>query len=327
MLLLLLQCFAQKDFPYQLFSTNDSVNSQPAISILMNCFNGSEYLKIAIESVIAQTFHRWELIFWDNRSTDNSAKIVEGFTDPRIRYFLADRHTTLGDARELARKKAIGEWIAVLDVDDYWLKNNLEAKIRMEVRPDVGLIYSRFLLDRTAIEENSFVSPKQKIMDEGNIYLKLVESNFIGLPTVLYRNRAISGVGGFGRLPLASDYDMNLRISKQWEVLAVDEVTAVYRVHRNSLSLAKPQEIFLERERLIREMPEEIRQRVWASIFVDRLSNGKLETKEIIKWLRRISIRHVGNNILIRIIRCIKYRTSAVRKAHKELVWRLTNEW
>ena len=47
------------------------------VSIIMNCYNGEEYLREAINSVIAQTYENWELIFWDNRSTDNSAQIFQ----------------------------------------------------------------------------------------------------------------------------------------------------------------------------------------------------------------------------------------------------------
>ena len=50
-------------------------NSSPLVSIIMNCYNGSEYLKESLNSVLNQTYKNWELIFWDNRSADNSAKI------------------------------------------------------------------------------------------------------------------------------------------------------------------------------------------------------------------------------------------------------------
>ena len=54
---------------------------EPKVSILMNCYNGEEYLREAINSVIAQTYENWDLIFWDNRSTDNSAQIFQEFKD------------------------------------------------------------------------------------------------------------------------------------------------------------------------------------------------------------------------------------------------------
>ena len=50
---------------------------KPLISILMNCYNGEEYLHEAITSVLNQTYNNWELVFWNNRSNDGSEKIFK----------------------------------------------------------------------------------------------------------------------------------------------------------------------------------------------------------------------------------------------------------
>ena len=60
------------------------MTEQPLVSVIMNCFNGEKYLREAIDSVLAQTYQNWELIFWDNQSTDSSAEIVKSYDDPRI---------------------------------------------------------------------------------------------------------------------------------------------------------------------------------------------------------------------------------------------------
>ena len=102
---------------------------KPLISIIMNCYNGEEYLYHAVKSVISQTYKNWELIFWDNQSSDNSLKILRKFKDKRIKYFYAKKHTVLYEARNLAIKKSKGKFIAFLDVDDFWSKNKLESQI------------------------------------------------------------------------------------------------------------------------------------------------------------------------------------------------------
>ena len=58
--------------------------NNPLVSIIMNCHNGEKYLKNSLQSVIDQTYKNWELIFWDNRSIDNSKEIVESFKENRI---------------------------------------------------------------------------------------------------------------------------------------------------------------------------------------------------------------------------------------------------
>ena len=61
----------------------------------MNCYNGEKYLREAIDSVLAQTYENWELIFWDNQSADDSASVINSYNDDRIRYFYAKNHTNL----------------------------------------------------------------------------------------------------------------------------------------------------------------------------------------------------------------------------------------
>ena len=61
-------------------------NIYPLVSIIMNCYNGEKYLKDSIISIINQKFTDWELIFWDNNSTDNSGKIFKCFKDERFKY-------------------------------------------------------------------------------------------------------------------------------------------------------------------------------------------------------------------------------------------------
>lgn len=90
----------------------------------MNCYNGEKYIREAIDSVINQTYENWELIFWDNQSSDSSAKRFLEYDDPRLKYFCAQKHTELGDARVEAMNKAKGSWVGILDVDDIWCKKS-----------------------------------------------------------------------------------------------------------------------------------------------------------------------------------------------------------
>ena len=82
------------------------------VSVIMNCHNSQQYLDESIKSVLSQTYTNWELIFWDNKSTDNSAKIIKSFKDKRIKYYLSKRFTSLGEARNLAISYSKGEYIA-----------------------------------------------------------------------------------------------------------------------------------------------------------------------------------------------------------------------
>ena len=104
---------------------------QKLVSIILNCFNGKKYLKDALETVVNQTYNNWELVFWDNKSTDGSKKILDLYDSEKLKYYRSNVHTSLYEARNLAVKECKGEFIAFIDADDYWEKNKLEKQIKL----------------------------------------------------------------------------------------------------------------------------------------------------------------------------------------------------
>ena len=136
---------------------------QPLVSIIVNCFNGEEYLREALDSIITQTYKNWEIIFWDNQSNDTSAKIFKSYKDSRLKYYLAPTHTKiLYEARNYALKKATGDFIAFLDVDDWWLPNKLEQQIPLFDDPKVGLVYGNLWWFYTRFKTQVFTAPVLK---------------------------------------------------------------------------------------------------------------------------------------------------------------------
>ena len=121
---------------------NIKSENQPLVSIIMNCYNSETYLYESINSVLSQTYQNWELIFWDNQSSDLSKKIFNNFKDKRLNYYYANEHTTLYCARNLAINKSKGEYIAFLDADDWWDNKKLEKQMSKFTRDDVGLVFS-----------------------------------------------------------------------------------------------------------------------------------------------------------------------------------------
>ena len=99
----------------------------------MNCRNGERFVYEAIQSVLQQSMGDFELVFWDNRSTDSTAEIVKGIPDTRIRYFLSDYDDPLGQARNRAFAEARGQWIALLTLTTsgrliFWRTNSPNSK-------------------------------------------------------------------------------------------------------------------------------------------------------------------------------------------------------
>ena len=212
-------------------------SSAPKVSVIMNCLNCERYLREAIDSVFAQTYEDWEIIFWeDNASKDNSEKIAKSYGH-KLRYFRSDVSLPLYGSRNLAVQKARGKYIAILDCDDLWLPTKLEEQIALFERDDgLGLVYS----DAFIFNEKGKQKRKSEIHKpyRGNIFSELLLCNFINTQTVVIRREAFDSMDHWfdGRLIMAGDYDAYLRISCRWKVDYVDKPLASYRVHGNSKS-------------------------------------------------------------------------------------------
>ena len=118
----------------------------PLVSIIMNCFNCSAYLSEALDSVSQQTFKDYEIIFWDNLSTDGSGEIALRYGEP-LRYFRGKEFLSLGSARNAALEKVRGKYIAFLDCDDVWFPEKLDRQVKLlESKEELGLVYSDSLV-------------------------------------------------------------------------------------------------------------------------------------------------------------------------------------
>jgi len=134
----------------------------PEVSVIMNCLNCAKFLREAIDSVYAQNYQDWEIILWDNASTDNSADIAKSY-DSKLRYFRGEHTIPLGYARNMALEKANGTYVAFLDCDDLWLPEKLETQIELlKKNPEVALVFSNsYVIDMSGnIMKKSFDASK-----------------------------------------------------------------------------------------------------------------------------------------------------------------------
>ena len=217
---------------------NDRYYNQPLVSIIMNCFNGEKYLKDTIDSVISQTYENWEIIFWDNQSNDKSAKIFKDYKDDRLKYYCADSHIEiLYRARNYALKKANGEFIAFLDVDDWWLPEKLEKQIPLFKDPDVGLVYGNvwMFFEKT----NKKKIHRKKNLPTGKILNELLNDYVIGSPTYVIRKKSLESLTYCFNddFHIIGDFDINIRLAAKWKVQCVQSAVAFVRVHNKNLSL------------------------------------------------------------------------------------------
>ena len=232
----------------------------PQVSVIINCLNGERYLSEAMDSVFAQTFKDWEIIFWDNASIDQSGDIAKGYGD-RVRYFKSETTTSLGRARNLALSHAQGEYVALLDCDDIWLPRKLEKQLKiLDRNPDVALCYSNSRFFNSGGDLYDHFSQARPW--RGMAFGQLLESNFISSETMVFRRSALETLDQVfdEDLTMVMDYDLTLRLAHIYPIDYVEEALSKWRMHEGSESSRKrfliPRENRLMLERLIRAYPD-----------------------------------------------------------------------
>jgi hypothetical protein len=124
-----------------------SGRSTPAVSIVLPFFHADAFFSEAIESVLAQTFHDWELLLVDDGSTEADRETALRYVALHhgcLRYLTHDGRQNRGASasRNLGQREARGRYLAYLDADDAWLPRKLEMQVEiLERRPDVGMTY------------------------------------------------------------------------------------------------------------------------------------------------------------------------------------------
>jgi len=227
----------------------------PLVSIIMNVRNGAAFLREALDSVTSQTFVDWELIAWDDCSTDNSAKIVGEYCerDPRIRYFLSPDETPLGKARDRAIQQASGEWLAFLDQDDIWLPGKLEKQMAL-ANDNAGIIYGRAVLfdSQRGNRRDYDYAHEFRPLPEGNIFASLFHDGcFVAMSSAVLRGSAVAAVGGIpDTIQVVPDYYLYIAIARSHQARAVQEVVCRYRVHPGSMSASHQHRLRLQAEPL-----------------------------------------------------------------------------
>jgi len=123
------------------------MKSMPTVSIITPFLNTEKFIEEAIESVLNQTYHHWELLLVDDGSTDGSTLIAKHYAKhypDKILYFDHAEHKNLGKSisRNLGIRHASGKYIALLDADDVYLPQKLERQVAiLEAHPNATLVY------------------------------------------------------------------------------------------------------------------------------------------------------------------------------------------
>jgi len=248
---------------------NTDINN-PLVSIIMNCRNGEAYLRESIDSVYAQSYSNWEIIFWDNASMDSSAAIAKSY-NAKLRYFKSAQGLTLGKARNMAMSEAKGRYLAFLDCDDKWLPQKLEKQVGvLESRKDVDFVYGNYFRLIMPETDRLILALKGR-QPEGNVFGRFLYNYPVNLQTVMLRMDVVNKLEAKfdDNFEVSEEFDFFIRILFKSKALYIDEPLSVYRLHQNMSS-----------QKLLHKYPVE------AGNILDKLKNIDSSVKQ--KYARQI---------------------------------------
>lgn len=229
---------------------------QPRVSVIMNCLNCARYLREAIDSVYAQSYSTWEIIFYDNASCDESGEIAESYDD-RLRYFRGDSTIPLGQARNKAISFAKGDLIAFLDCDDIWMPEKLAKQVPLFLADEeVGLVYSdTVFFNDNGVEKRLYATRKPY---RGHRFPDLLNNYVISLETAVLRRKALDSLAHWfdERFNMIEEYDFFVRVGLNWKIDFVAEVLAKWRVHGDSWSWRFPDSFSQERRLMLEKLQQ-----------------------------------------------------------------------
>ncbi|MCG3714138.1 glycosyltransferase [Arcobacter lacus] len=205
------------------------------VSIITPLYNSEKYILDTIDSVLKQTYKKWEMIIIDDASPDNSNKLVEEYLrkDNRIKLIKLVKNVGPAKARNEGIKQAKGKYIAFLDSDDIWLPKKLEKQVKfMEDNNLLVTCSSYYTID----ENNNKINTR--VVKKLFTYSDMLKSNHIGNLTGIYDCEKLGKVymDNVGH----EDYTLWLKIMKKvGTTKAISEPLAEYRILTNSISANK----------------------------------------------------------------------------------------
>src|SRR5947207_956439 len=220
------------------------------VSVVIPTYNRARVVGEAIDSALAQTHERLEVIVVDDGSTDDTAERVGRRRDRRLRYVRRE-HAGVSSARNAGIAAATGDLVSFLDSDDLWKPEKIETEVAALARhPEAGGVFSDLEKREGATIVPSFMRrtrvfarllggrafPEGLLLPSRALYLCLLQEIPIKTPALTVRRSALERVGGFDeRWTSSEDWEFLLRLARSESLLYLDRPLAVIRVSTDSL--------------------------------------------------------------------------------------------
>jgi glycosyltransferase involved in cell wall biosynthesis len=205
------------------------------ISLILTTHNRDRHLPTAIASILNQTYPHFELLLWDDGSTDQTLEVIQQFSDPRIR-IIAAPHQGRGIALQQAIAQTTHSCLCWVDSDDFLAPTALEETIAiLDTHPDVGMVYT----DHWIIDAHNQIQGIGKRCQIPYSCDRLL-IDFMTFHFRLIRRCLYDQVGGIDpSFTYAQDYDLCLKLSEVTQIYHHEHPLYYYRTHAQSISQGK----------------------------------------------------------------------------------------
>ncbi len=200
------------------------------VSVIIPCFNAEATVAETIVSVLknARPEINLEIIAVDDCSSDDTLGVLNNFNS-KLKIISLKQNAGVSNARNIGIDAANGDFIAFCDADDLWEDDKLAQQIPLFNDPEVGLVCSSGI----TFQGDRKIPGKQlnnRAYKRGWVYFELLQKNFIGTSTVVVRSEVLRKMKFNSNIRYSEDFDLWLRISKEWKVDFVEEKLIKYRI-------------------------------------------------------------------------------------------------
>lgn len=218
------------------------IKEMPKVSVILTSFNHAKYLCEAIDSVLGQTFSDFELIIWDDASSDDSWSIIRGYHDPRIKSFRNDKQRrAVYGINKAIREVAQGEYIAIHHSDDVWEPEKLAKQAAfLEANSGIGAVFTWVnSIDEHGVETNEEWFNRPNRNRWGWLNELFNEENHLNHPSVLIRRQCYEEVGLYKYgLAQTGDAEMWSRVLLSFPIHVIPEKLTKHRLFSDKSNMS-----------------------------------------------------------------------------------------
>jgi glycosyltransferase involved in cell wall biosynthesis len=207
------------------------VSDKPLITVVIPTYNHAHFLKPALQSVIDQSYEKWEVIIVNNYSEDNTVDVVDGFNDSRIKLINFKNNGIIGAGRNKGISESKGMYVAFLDSDDIWYVDKLKDCVD-KLNEGFDLVcHGEYWVKKGCKKRAIIYGPECKARYRSLLF----NGNCISTSATVVRKEFLEQVGSFCESPdmvTVEDYDLWLKLSKNGaKIVFIKKILGEFRIH------------------------------------------------------------------------------------------------